>query len=1181
MKKNFTEGERSISFLKKLFMQIKIGILLILAGISSAFAGPAYSQIARISLEANNARLETVLDEIESKSEFYFIFNQKQINVDRTVSFKAENELIDKILSNIFSGTEVNYEVFEKKILLTTDPISESLKAKTVNNGMQQQTITGKVIDSQSGQSLPGVNIVIKGTTIGILTDVDGQFSLTVPDLQATLLFSFIGYTSQEVPIAGQKVLNIRLIQSLEALDEVVVVGYGTQKKVSLTGAVSSVNTEQLTQVSVGDAISRLEGNVTGVTITNNWRPGAGTSVRVRGVGSMRSNDPLYVVDGVPRTGFDNIDPNDIESMTVLKDASSAAIYGTRAANGVILITTKRGREGKPRVSFNGRHGFQFFDPNSKPDLMSSDEWLANMKQKWINMGLQPGQAGWGDSQLGLGEPRIPDYIMPAGKMEGDVNESTYTPPQVAPYNAITRAHMGESLYDLAWTEGAPIDEYNLSMSGGSQGANFAISAGYMNQKGLFNFAGDDINPSTNFGFTRYTLRANSDFNVKKWLKISPDLSATHMIRRGSTSSGGDVLNWNPLLPIYDIQGNFAGTKIPLMGNGHNPIAELVRNDQDRDRRINIQSSLSAQITFAKGLVFRSLIGASYRTGMSTDYSLMDPEWNQTSNTTYLTVGSDRAFQYNLTNTLNYIKTMGDHSITLLAGLETVDISSENLSGSRSTYAFENYDYMVLDAGEKDVKNSGTFDANRLFSYFGRFNYDFKGKYLVEGVIRRDASSRFIGKYRWGTFPAFSVGWRISEETFFKDNVPFVSSLKIRAGWGKNGNDNVGNYNAYSAFGATDTRSFYNITGSSRSSVSAGFSKLRTGNPEARWETGLAKNIGLDVSLLKSKIEVVIDVFDRRTIDMLYRDTKPGVWGLVTLPDRNIGEMKNVGYEIAVTYNGKITEDISFRVRGNASHFKNEVVKLNGNPTEIFYSNSTEAGYSTATMAGKPMASFYGYVFEGFFNNAEDVAAWPKFNPTITGLDTYSMPGVMKFKDVNEDGVITGADRTFFGHGYPKLTYGVNLGMNYKSFDFTFNLTGVYGRNLINNSQRTLMFIRNDGNYLSRRLYESWTAERYANGEKITVPITINKDANMQLPSSWFMDKGDYIRLRDIQLGYRMPKSLMTKLDISSVRVFFQVNNLFTITKYKGQNPEVSENGVDGNVYPTPRVFTFGINLDL
>lgn len=1181
MKKILIEKEQSCSFLKKLFMEIRIGILLILATVSSAFADPAYAQTTKISLDSNNARLETVMDEIENRSEFYFIFNQKQIDVNRVVNIEVKDKLINDILAELFDGTNVNYEVFDRKILLTTDPSGNDLLKNSSMMGMQQQLVSGTVTDSETGEGLPGVNVLIKGTVVGILTDVEGRYSLSVPDPQSTLVFSFIGYSPQEIPVAGQRVIDVKLAQSVSELDEVVVIGYGTQKKVSLTGAVSSVNNEQLTAVSVGDAISRLEGNVTGVTITNNWRPGGGASVRVRGIGSMRSNDPLYVIDGVPRTGFDNIDPNDIESMTVLKDASSAAIYGTRAANGVILITTKRGKEGKPRVNFNARHGFQFFDPKSKPDLMSSEEWLANLKQKWINMGLQPGMPGWGDPQVGYGEPRIPDYILPAGKMEGEVNESTYTPPQVAPYNAITRAHRGESLYDIGWVEGAPMDEYNLSMSGGGQGANFALSAGYMNQKGLHNFAGDDINPATNYGFTRYTLRANSDFNIRKWLKISPDLSATHMIRRGATASGSGVLNWNPLLPIYDIQGNFAGTKIPLMGNGDNPVGELVRNDQDRDKRLNVQSSLSAQITFAKGLIFRSLLGASYRTGMSKDYSLMDPEWNQTSNTTYISVSSDRSFQYNLTNTLNYIKSIGDHNVTLLAGMETVDQSSENVSGSRSTYAFENYDYMVLDAGEKDVKNSGSFDANRLFSYFGRFNYDFKGKYLVEGVIRRDASSRFIGKYRWGTFPAFSVGWRISEETFFKNNVAFINNFKVRAGWGKNGNDNVGNYNAYSAFGATDTRSFYNITGASRSSVAAGFSKLRTGNPEARWETGLAKNLGFDISLLKSKIEVVVDLFDRRTIDMLYRDSKPAVWGLVTLPDKNIGEMKNVGYEAAVTYNGKIASDIQFTVRANASHFKNTVVKLNGNPTEIFYSNSTEAGNSTATVEGKPMASFWGYVFEGFFNSDEDVASWPKYNPNAQGVDTYSQPGVMKFRDVNGDGVINSSDRTFFGDGYPKLTYGLNLGVTYKSFDFALNLTGVYGRNIINNAQRTLMFIRNDGNYLSRRLYESWTPERYANGEKITVPITINKDANMQLPSSWFMSRGDYLRLRDIQLGYRLPKNLMTKLDIGSLRVFVQANNLFTITKYLGQNPEVSENGVDGSVYPTPRVFTFGINMEL
>ncbi len=878
---------------------------------------------------------------------------------------------------------------------------------------------------------------------------------------------------------------------------------------------------------------------------------------------------------------MDNINPNDIESMTVLKDASSSAIYGSRAANGVIVVTTKRGKGGQPTLSLDVRYGIQ--EKTNHPDLMNSQEAGENLWQKFINMGLKPGDPGWGNTQYGFGQkPTVPDYILPAGKMQGQVDENTYTWP--TPYNAITKTNKGETdWYEKIFIK-APIQEYNLAVSGGVAGkSNYAISAGYMDQKGIVNYGGDAFNGPTNSGFKRYSLRSNSDVQVNDWAKIGVSLSSTYIDLKGTLGSApvSTVLTLNPLLPIYDIRGNFAGSKTPATGNGRNAVAELIRNDDDYTHRLLLQASPYAQISFTRNLIFKSLFGVTFDESKSLDRVLVDPEWNQTSLVSSLTSSSNSGLQFNWVNTLNYLKTLKDnHNFNVLIGTEAVNNSSQFVTGSRSTFAFTNLDYMVLSAGQKDVTNSGSFDQNRLFSYFGRLNYDYKGKYLLEGVVRRDASSRFVGKYRWGTFPAFSAGWRISQEHFM-ENINWLNDLKLRVGWGKNGNDNVGNYNAYTTFIANGNESYYNISGSSRSSSTAGMHQSTLGNLNGRWETSIARNIGLDVLLIQSKFEASLDVYSRSTTDMLYSDSKPATWGEVNLPNVNIGEMKNTGFDLMLTYRGKAGKDFNFTINANLSHYKNQVVKLNGNPNEIRFGNATEASFNTATVTGKPLESFYGYIVEGIFNTQEEVAKSPKFNPNIAGVDVYSMPGVFKFKDVNGDGKITPLDRTFLGDGYPNLSYGVNIGLNYKNWDLDMFLQGLQGRKIINNISRGMLFIRSDGNYLRKRLYESWTPERYANGSKITVPITINNDANMQLPSTYFIENGDYARMKNIQLGYILNSKVLTKMKVNNLRVYFQASNLFTITKYSGLDPEVTEQGIDNSVYPTSRFFMFGFNMKL
>jgi TonB-linked SusC/RagA family outer membrane protein len=627
----------------------------------------------------------------------------------------------------------------------------------------QQHKVSGTVQDPD-GKELAGASVTVKNTNTATVTDSSGRFSINTPAGATVLVFSFVGFTSQEIAVNNKSSIEVTMARVGAALQDVVVVGYGVQQKKSLTGAIATIKEDQLRVSPVGDAASRLQGRAAGVTVTNNNAPGASSVVRVRGYGSLGNNNPLYIIDNIPRTSMDNINPNDIESMTVLKDASSSAIYGSRAANGVIVITTKRGKSGAAVLNFDVRTGFQ--QKTNRPDLMNSREAGENLWQKFKNMGLKPGDPGWGNGQYGFGAaPVVPDYILPAGKMAGQVDESTYSWP--TPYNAITRTNKGDiDWYEKIFTR-APIREYNINVSGGVAGkSNYALSGGYMNQKGILNYAGDNINGPTGNGYKRYSLRSNADVKVKEWIKIGISMSGTYNDLKGTNGTAPvlTVLTLNPLIPIYDIKGNFAGSKSPVTGNGRNAVADLIRNNDDYVRQLLLQVSSYAQISITKDLVFKTLFGVSYDANHGLDRSLVDPEFNQTSLVSSLSSTATNSLQYNWVNTLNYTKTLHDsHHLNALIGTEAVDNNTEFVIGGRSTFAFTNPDYMVLSAGQKDVTNSGTFDQSRLFSYFGRLNYDYQGKYLLEAVVRRDASSRFIGKYKAGIFPAFSAGWRVSQ----------------------------------------------------------------------------------------------------------------------------------------------------------------------------------------------------------------------------------------------------------------------------------------------------------------------------------------------------------------------------------------------------------------------------------
>lgn len=1168
MKKNLF-CESLWDHLKKLFLLMKLTAILILLALLQVNAG-VFSQNTKLNLEVKNQTLRTALNNIEQMSNYRFFYSEDVLSLDELVDINVRNKEIAEILNELFSGMDVTYSVKNNNLIVL----------KPLKSGQQSGTVSG-IITGIDGAPIPGVTIVVKGTTAGTITDLDGKYSLNVPE-GASIVVSYIGMLSQEIEVGNQNTINIVMQADVIGVDEVVVVGYGTQQKKTLTGAVSTVNETELRAVPAASAASRLQGRVAGVTITNDNTPGGESMVRIRGIGSVNNNDPLYIIDGVPTSGgLSKMNPNDIESMSVLKDASSSAIYGVRAANGVILVTTKRGKAGKPSLRFDARYGIQ--RTINSLDLLNTQEYGDLLWLESRNIGLQQGDNGWGNSQYGYGaNPVIPDYIIPEGKMAGEVDESTYSYP--SPYNGITKANKeGTDWYDEIF-DPAPIQEYNLSVSGGTEKGNYAFSGGYMNQEGVV----------IHTGFERYSIRSNADTKVTDWLEIGESLGVSYTDRTGQGTNNDEgnsisqAYRMQPIIPVYDIMGNFAGTQAKTTGNGANPVANLTRDKDDYYRDLRVLANAYAQINLTPELSLKSLIGADYTSTRRKDRFLTNPEFSEAKPADILTEFYYGTFQYNWINTLNYKKSINNaHNFNVLLGSEAVQWNYDWFQGGRSTFASTDLDYMVLDAGEKDQTANGSFDEWSTFSYFGRINYDYMGKYLAEVVLRRDASSRFSEDNRWGTFPAFSVGWRLTEEDFLSD-VIWLDNLKLRFGWGKNGNDNVGGYyNAYTTYRVYNGESYYSLSGSN-SATDAGIHKYKLGNPDGKWEASVTTNFGIDATMF-NKLEVNLDIYTRKTTDMLYNQSLPYTYGRLVLPAVNIGEMKNSGFDLMISYHEEIGRDLNLNVRANVSHYKNEIVKLNENPNEILYGPSLRQNTYTASMTGEPISSFYGYVVDGIFNTWDEVYDHVPYNSETFDGDTYSQPGVFKYRDISGDGKIDAADREVIGSPHPDFTYGINIDLAYKNWDLTMFFQGSQGNDLINYVNRWTMFNNFSGNRGKARLYESWTEERYESGAKITQPIAIRDDANMQKNSSFFIEDGSYFRMKDLQIGYTFPPSLISKAGISSLRVYVQATNLFTITDYSGLDPELSNPddnpdrlmGVDEGVYPTSQIFMFGVNLNL
>jgi TonB-dependent starch-binding outer membrane protein SusC len=1052
-----------------------------------------------------------------------------------------------------------------------------------------QRKITGKVIAGDDNTGLPGATVQVKGTDKGSITDENGAYSLDLPADANTLVVSSVGYLTQELSVGASNTIDVTLQSDDKTLSEVVVTGYGTQSKRDITGAVAVLESAKLLNVPASNLGQALQGKVAGVTVGNDNSPGGGVSVRVRGFGTINDNSPLYIVDGTPTKGsLTSINPNDIESIQVLKDASAASIYGSRAGNGVVIVTTKKGKLGKAKITYDAYYGTQ--NAGKKFDILNSKEYL---DLYWRGRTLLANESALKDGNLPANPvnpniaffggqtatPRYPDFVTArGGVLEGDAKADP------ALYNFANRYLIykvdknGTDWFDEVF-KSAPIQNHQVGVSGATENSRYSLGVNYFDQPGIMQFT----------NFKRYSVRANTEFKIANRIKIGENIQVAYTDRvgqlNGNQNEGNAVAfihRLQPFIPLKDIQGNYAGTfGDPALSNSSNPVADLFRNKDNVNKNMRIFGNIYADVDIVKDLTFRSSFGVDYDLYNNRSYRANNPEAAEMVGFNQLQTNSSYDWTWTWYNTLTYSKTFAEkHRFNFIAGVESIKSYFEFLTAGRTNFVSDDPSNRYLNAGAKDVTNNNNGTEWRLASEFGKLNYAFNDRYLLDATIRRDRSSRFAPSFRVATFPAVSAGWIVSKEDFLK-NTP-ISFLKLRAGWGQTGNQEIGPYNSFSTFGSDPASSFYSINGSPTSSVQ-GYDLGQFGNPEAKWETTTSTNFGLDAKFLKDKFNFSIDVFSRRTTDMLFPVEPPLTQGVAVAPFRNIGEMINTGIELGLGYDASINRDLSVSFNVIFSTYNNEVVKTNGNPATLYpgFSNlRLPTGTVSYTQQGRPIASFYGLTIDGIFQTDKEGSDYlPQFG------GTYNKAGLFKYRDSNGDGKISNDDISFIGSPHPDFTYGMNLGVNYKGFALDIMGQGVQGNKIFNFTRYWTDFPTFAGNRSRVALNESWLPGR----TDAKLAIFGFKENISSLPSTYYLEDGSYFRLTNIQLTYNIPTSITSKIGLDNLAVYFQGQNLLTITNYSGLDPDINARnftagsdrmlGVDESAYPSYKALLFGVRV--
>lgn len=1102
-----------------------------------------------IELSVTNLPLKDVLAELERKTEYTFVVNHSRLtSLNRSVTVSVREERIEPILDKILEGTNVTYTIRKKQITLVSVTQTPSSNLHYQSGGGSSLTssnvtfiplpglvsknlvaISGQVTDGVDGAPLPGVNVLEKGTSNGVATDAEGKFSLNVSSEASILVFSFIGYVTQEVTVGTQSVINVQMASDINTLNEVVVVGYGTQEKSDITGSISSVKGSDFANLPVSSTQQALQGRTAGVNIVRSGGgPGSTGDIRIRGVGTVNDASPLVVIDGVPSDGpLADVNPNDIESVEVLKDASASAIYGTRAANGVVIVTTKRGKFGQSlRMSVNGYSGVS--NRIKSIDVLDAPTLAMLKRERYTNDGLAIDPI-WEDTQY---QTQLTDW------------------------------------QDEVLGEGT-INNLDVSVSSGGEKSAFAFSGGVYNEQGMIK----------NSYFKRYSFRINSDHKISNKFKLGQNLQITSQAgTTPNTLSAQDGLVWSairfhPGLPVKLADGSYSTSQVSSQfGDINNPIFTIDTQDR-RSTRSRLLGSINGDFEILKSLHVKANIALDASFGDYREFNIRVLNQTRTTNNNSRTVSSYKSHSLLQEYFLNYSKQFGVHDVTFVAGYSQQTFDYADMASQKKDLPSEDPSQRYLSSGGTVIyANEGrSYDA--LQSAFGRMNYSLKNKYLATVTFRADASSKFAPDKRWAYFPAFSLGWRISEEPFFSEMTNTISNLKITGGYGELGNSNILPLQYVAVISSGYRYSFGN-------GETLGSAQSRLGNIDIGWERATMASFGLEAGLFQNRLMATLGYFNKKTEDMLLSPPSLGSIGTSGIPYRNVGQLENKGVEIELSYR-KSEGPITYTIAGNFSYITNKVTKLfesNFLPSQLYGRSSSEI---SRTYEGHPLATFYGWKTNGLYQTQAEIDSDPNINEDPRRSNGQIQPGDVRFLDLNGDHVIDDEDRTIIGNPTPKITYGINAGIEYKGFDATLFFLGsakvdIYNADRMQGIDPTYSF----------NMYAETINRWHGEGTSNSVPrMTTARDNLNHRTSDMFVESGAFFRLKNLTIGYTLPQSITQVVRISKARFYVTGQNIFIITNYKGMDPELGlvqgnlQMNVDYAQYPQARTWTVGAQL--